>query len=289
MGLPEVQNTKTSLMEAMIVRVARLPVQGSLLPKLQKMLGELDSNTDDVLGMIKLDPGLTGRILRRANSAALSAGTRIGSIEEAVARVGYYEVNRLLLESVTHRLLARPLRCYGLAPGALWQASLACAFAMEKLARHTHRSEDTAYTVGLLHSVGMIVISGEMESGQKGRPLLGNPFDPNLGERERERFGFDHAEIGAELLRFWDFPPSMIEAIRFQLMPTRCETVPKLACLLSLARWVRDHLSLAAGHNSLKVPDPYLIRLAGLDQDDLDNLVRVVKARLDDAEDLVIG
>ena len=239
--------------------------------------------------MIKLDPGLTGRILRRANSAALSSGNRIGSIEEAVARIGYFEVNRLLLESVTHRLLARPLRCYGLASGALWRASLACAFAMERLARHTHRSEDTAYTVGLLHSVGMIVISEEMESGQKGRPLLGNPFDSNLGDRERERFGFDHAEIGAELLRFWDFPPGMIEAIRFQLIPTRCDSVPKLACLLGLARWVRDRLSFAAGHGALKAPDPFLVRLAGMNQEDLDNLVRVVKARLDDAEDLAVS
>lgn len=288
MGLSGVEKDP-QVLESMIARVARLPVQGSLLPKLQKLLGQPDSNTDEVLGMIKLDPGLTGRILRRANSAALSSGNRIGSIEEAVARIGYFEVNRLLLESVTHRLLARPLRCYGLASGALWRASLACAFAMERLARHTHRSEDTAYTVGLLHSVGMIVISEEMESGQKGRPLLGNPFDSNLGDRERERFGFDHAEIGAELLRFWDFPPGMIEAIRFQLIPTRCDSVPKLACLLGLARWVRDRLSFAAGHGALKAPDPFLVKLAGMNQEDLDNLVRVVKARLDDAEDLAVS
>ena len=273
----------------MIARVARLPVQGTILPKLQRMLSELDSNVDDVLDMIKLDPGLIGRVLRRSNSVAFAAGTRIGSIEEAVARIGYREVNRLLLESVTHRLLARPLRCYGLASGVIWRASLVCAFAMEMLADHTRRSQDTAYTLGLLHAVGMIVISHEMEAERLSRPLLGNPFEPGLGERERDRFGHDHAEIGAELLRFWEFPESLIEAIRFQLNPTRCETAPKLACLLALARWVRDRICGGSGWGSHEPPDPYLMKLAKIDEEELEHLCVVVEERLDAAESLISG
>jgi len=274
---------KTSV-ESMIARVARLPVQGTILPKLQRMLSEPDSNTDEVLAMIKLDPGLIGRVLRRSNTVAYAIGNRIGSIEEAVARIGYREVNRLLLESVTHRLLARPLRCYGLAPGVIWRASLVCAFAMELLADRTRRSGDTAYTLGLLHAVGMIVISHEIETENISRPLLGNPFDSTLSERERIRFGHDHAEIGAELLRFWEFPESMVDAIRYQLNPTRCERAPKLACLLALARWVRDRLCAATGWGVLEPPDPFLMKLANLDEEELDQLCKVVEARLDAAE-----
>jgi len=278
-----------SSVKSMIARVARLPVQGTILPKLQRMLSEPDSNVDEVLDMIKLDPGLIGRVLRRSNSAAFSAGYRIGSIEEAVARIGYHEVNRLLLESVTHRLLARPLRCYGLAPGVIWRASLVCAFAMEILAEHTSRSQDTAYTLGLLHAVGMIVIGHEMEAERVSRPILGNPFKTGLGERERERFGYDHAEIGAELLKFWEFPRAMVASVRYQLNPTLCRTAPKLACLLSLARWVRNRICAETGWGSLDAPDPFLMKLAKLDEDGLNQLCVEVEARLDAAENLASG
>lgn len=270
----------------MIARVARLPVQGTILPRLQRMLSEPDSNGDDVLKMIKLDPGLIGRVLRRSNSVTFANGSRIGSIEEAIARIGYHEVNRLLLESVTHRLLARPLRCYGLASGVIWRASLVCAFAMEMLAEHTHRSQDTAYTLGLLHAVGMIVISHEMEAEHLSQPLLGNPFEPDLGERERMRFGFDHAEIGAELLRFWEFPESMIESVRFQLNPTLCRTTPKLACLLALARWVRNRICAETGWGDFEAPDPYLMKLATVDEEELNQICEVAEERLDAAESL---
>ncbi len=289
MILPQVEVEGKTSVESMIARVARLPVQGTILPKLQRMLSEPDSNGDEVLNMIKLDPGLIGRVLRRSNSVAFATGYRIGSIEEAVARIGYREVNRLLLESVTHRLLARPLRCYGLASGAIWRASLVCAFAMEMLAKHTRRSEDTAYTLGLLHAVGMIVISHEMEAENRSRPLLGNPFENGLGERERERFGHDHAEIGAELLKFWEFPESMIEAVRFQLSPTLCKTTPKLACLLALARWVRNRICAETGWGDPEPPDPFLMKLAALEEEELNQICVVAEERLDAAESLAAG
>jgi HD-like signal output (HDOD) protein len=126
--------------------------------------------------MIKLDLGLIGRVLSWSNTVALSVGYRIG----------YREVNRLLLESITHRLLVRPLRCYGLAPGVIWRESLVCAFAMEILAERTRRSQDTAYTLGLLHAVGMIVIGHEMEAEKVSRPFLA---DCDGLCKPRERWG----------------------------------------------------------------------------------------------------
>ena len=289
MGMTESRSDGVNRLDSILARGANLPVQGPLLPRLQLFLGNPDSNTDEILGMIKLDPGLTGRILQRANSVVHARGNRIGSMDEAVARIGYREVSRLLMESVAQRLLARPLHCYGLAPGALWRASLAGAFVMEELASHTRRSEDTAYTSGLLHAVGMVLISEEIESEGPERLVLGNPFEPGLDERGRQWFGCDHAEVGAALLALWGFPDAMIETIRYQFSPTRSPTVPKLTCLLGLARWIRDRHCAGTGTAAREGPDPYLVKLADLDGDGLAGIVGVVGRRLIEAEMLTLG
>ncbi|MEZ5278778.1 MAG: HDOD domain-containing protein [Opitutaceae bacterium] len=287
--MTESRGESANRLDSILARGVNLPVQGPLLPRLQQFLGNPDSNTDEILGMIKLDPGLTGRILQRANSVVHARGNRIGSMDEAVARIGYREVSRLLMESVARRLLARPLHCYGLAPGALWRASLAGAFAMEELASHTHRSEDTAYTSGLLHAVGMVLVSQEIESEGPERLVLGNPFEPGLDERERRRFGCDHAEVGAALLELWGFPDAMTEAVRYQLSPTRSPNVPRLACLLGLALWIRNRQCAGTGTAAREGPDPYLVKLADLDEDGLSRIVGSVGRRLSEAEMLTIG
>ena len=160
---------------------------------------------------------------------------------------------------------------------------------MEALAARTHRSEDTAYTAGLLHAVGMILISEEVELEKPNRPILGNPFEPGLEEREREWLGCDHAEVGAELLARWQFPTAMVEAIRFQFAPTRSPHVPKLACLLGLARWIRDRLCSGTGTAARETADPFLLKLAELDPEGLNELVALVRERLGEAERIALG
>ena len=94
------------------------------------------------------------------------------------------------------------------------------------------------------------------------------------------------AEIGAELLRFWEFPESLIEAIRFQLNPTRCENAPKLACLLALARWVRNRICAETGWGDHEPPDPFHMKLAALEEEELNQICVVAEERLDAAESL---
>jgi len=81
----------------------------------------------------------------------------------------------------------------------------------------------------------------------------------------------------------------MIESVRFQLNPTLSRTTPRLACLLALALWVRNRICTEPGWGEVESPDPFLMNLAGLDEEELQQICVVAEERLDAAESLAAG
>jgi HD-like signal output (HDOD) protein len=64
---------------------------------------------------------------------------------------------------------------------------------------------------------------------------------------ERERFGFDYAQVGGELMRAWNLPASLESAIRFHTMPARADEFEFEAAIIHFAsvvtetrEWARD-------------------------------------------------
>src|SRR5688572_31040501 len=117
--------------------------------------------------------------------------------------------------------------------------SITCALAAESIAEQTNVDRNIAYTVGLLHSIGMVVIDDwavrnrpEIRFGQRTLPL-------EACEAERAKLGFHQAEAGAALLRSWDFPPAMLEPVRWQYLPNGTAAHFPLAALLHVAKWLR--------------------------------------------------
>src|SRR6185312_9976876 len=112
--------------------------------------------------------------------------------------------------------------------------------AAEQLAGHAGIDRSLAYTVGLLHGVGLISLDAWRQSTPPVRrfPTLGLPSETVAAE-ERE-FGFNNATVAAALLRLWEFPPSIVDPICWQYEPQAAKDEPLMACLLHTAKWLRD-------------------------------------------------
>ncbi|MDP2136399.1 MAG: HDOD domain-containing protein, partial [Candidatus Didemnitutus sp.] len=125
---------------------------------MKKLLCDGNSAIPEVVALVRLDPGISARVLQVGNSAYYSQGLRCYTVEEAVARVGYDRIYELVANAVASQVLVRPLACYAIEADELWESSIACAVAAEFLAEHLKFERDIAYTVGLLHGVGLVVI-----------------------------------------------------------------------------------------------------------------------------------
>src|SRR6185369_15331136 len=110
------------------------------------------------VALIRLDPGIAARVLQVANSAYFAKGVRCFTVDEAVNRVGYDQIYELVSYAVESQVLVRPLDVYRIEADELWKMSVAAALAAELLADRTGVNRESAYTVGLLHCVGMVAI-----------------------------------------------------------------------------------------------------------------------------------
>ena len=189
--------------------------------------------------MVRLDPGIAARVLQFGNSTYFSRGLRCYTVEEAVNRVGYEQIYELVAAAVASQVLVRPLAAYTMEADELWQSSIACALAAEVLAERIGADRSVAYTIGLLHSIGMVAID---DWAMRNRPDLrfvskGLPLE--CVEAERTALGFHQAETGAALMRLWEFPQVMTEPVRWQYLPNATAIHFQFSALLHVAKWIR--------------------------------------------------
>ncbi|MDQ5977550.1 MAG: hypothetical protein QG602_522 [Verrucomicrobiota bacterium] len=255
-----------------------LPSAPRVLPRLKQLLCDGNTAMSEVVEMVRLDPGIAARVLQFGNSAYFSHGLRCYTVEEAVNRVGYEHIYELVCTAVASQVLVRPLCTYGLEAEDLWQNSIACALATEVLADRLNADRDVAYTVGLLHCLGMVVIDDWATCRQPSLRLISKGLPLESCEEERAVLGFHQAEAGAALLRHWAFPPVISEPVRWQYLPGGTAAHYRFAALLHAAKWVRTRVLHSDMHPA--TPQAQLLNRLGLTLAQLETIAIDVDQRL---------
>ncbi len=230
--------------EEILAAVPSIPALPTAAAKVLQLLQDDNSSMGDIMGAIEYDPGLTSDVLRLANSAFFAGPRKIGSLPEAGVLFGTARIQQLVLASAVFPLASKPLKGYDLPPGELLDNLIGVAVGAEELGRTlSEKPPAHAFTAGLLHGVGKIVLGTFVEVDAL--PILelaheeGLPFD----EAERRILGIDHAEVGAELLRHWQLPGDIEDAVRWQYRPDNLEGDKLLVDLVHVA----VHLSISCG------------------------------------------
>ena len=213
-----------------------LPLSHSI-SKVQAMLSRADYDACDLAQHLRLDPTLAARVMSVANSAFFSRKP-CGAIEDAVNRLGTVQLTRIFAQVLASSALIHPLRAYGLPADALWRRSVLAAVGAEMAAGRKGEDRSAAYMIGLLHLVGMLVIDSVWAKRTEMKKLSLWDFEREWAADEKDMCGFDHAALGAEMLRQLSFPPSVVSAISRQYDPP----VEPVECSLYVGRVVRSVL-----------------------------------------------
>jgi putative nucleotidyltransferase with HDIG domain len=184
------------------------------LPSLPALLIEaLQHTTDDqsltnLADKIGQDPPMVVRILRIANSPFYGMSREIGSLQQAIVLLGLNRVRNMLLGVCFSKML--PVRHKDFDYPLFLHHSMAVADCARQLANYTGIAQDIAFTAGLLHDIGrlvMVLLFPDDFSRIVNEPL------PDSVETERRILGFDHVEIGSKAARHWNLPVVIQEAI----------------------------------------------------------------------------
>jgi HD-like signal output (HDOD) protein len=199
---------------ARAVQVAEnLPASPRVLADLQERLRDPNAGFDDVTELLQRDSGLTARIIRIANGVVYSKGEPVGTLEEALGRVGFEEVFRLTSLASISGLVNFQLRFYGVTAQRLRENSVFTAVMMEEMAQFVSADPRVSYTAGLLRSAGKIALDA---TAQRDLRFVRPPAMSPLGVLawEQDVFGPTNCEVGAALLRAWRMPADVYVPIR---------------------------------------------------------------------------
>ena len=189
--------------------------------RLAELVGRPECDLNDVVELITFDQALTARLLRAANSAASGSAINIGTMQEAVTRMGTAQVFALAMASGARPFLQSRVPAYGLGEGALWRHSVAAAVAAE-IAPAFCRAvvPPETFTAALLHDVGKLVMGRFLDPEILGLIQRAREVDHlNQLEAESLLLNVHHGELGGLIAQHWKLPPSVVLGITYHHNP----------------------------------------------------------------------
>lgn len=277
-------------LEHIVSTLESLPALPETVVRVVQLTRDPDLRPDDLAKAITRDQSLTANVLRLCNSAHYGLPRVISSIHQAILYLGFCTIRTLVLTSSVRGYLEQPLEGYGYGRGGLWRHSVAVALAAQTLCRRQRPDlEDVAYTAGLLHDIGKVVLSNylthyveeiQRRTREEGTPLI---------SVEREILGVDHAELGGDIACRWNFPDELVHTIRYHHNLEREGKPTYLLCVVHVADAVAWRLGLGpAQEEPYFEPFPPAMEALGLTPDAYERYCETVVSVLDAAQEFLV-
>lgn len=213
-----------SLRDEMRPRISFPPLPHTV-ERVSTLLSEMgaEPNTLELAKIVDSDPMVAASVLRRINSAYYGVRRRIASVQKAVMLLGFLEVANLVLTAGMVQLeetfgQETPSEAFE----RIMRTCIGTAQYAREIAGHLNLPcEGPAFTAGLLHAVGrLIILHNDAEAYEA---LWADEGMLPSREAERETFGIDHARLGAIAADEWKLPGLLIKAIRYYPTPEKLD------------------------------------------------------------------
>ena len=171
-------------------KIEPLPTAPTILPKLLSALSNPDVNVDEVVNLVVHEPALAAKVLKLCNSAFFAGSEPTAHVSEAIYRIGFYNVYRLVVAACGESTLELVSPDWGMDIRGLWNHSVMTGLAAEVLATTSGEDEGILFTAGLLHDFGKLIFAGAVKAayGKLTSGVHGNPSVLLALEKEQVRY-----------------------------------------------------------------------------------------------------
>ena len=235
-------------LEALLQNPNALPTAPKVVEELVSSFDDPDVMVEAIARKLSQDPVLSAKLLRLANSAYYHVSRRIGNVEDAVRMLGFVTVRTLVISS---GLVGGFKTVPGMDLKRFWRYSLHTAVAGKWLAKKVGVNTDLAFTIGMMHAIGQLVMHVGAPTESQELDQTCGPYEAGRMAAETAAFGYNYSEVGAELAVRWKFPDIFADTIRDFSAPAS-----RMAGVLHLATWCAqaDELKLSAEQRAASLP-----------------------------------
>lgn len=246
----------------------KLPSLPTVVLALLQSLDQEELNTSAMAEKIALDQALSASTLRLANSSFYGMARQVDTIEQAIVILGFRTVRSLVTTVALIDTFAGSAH-QRIDFSLFWRHAVAVAICARELASRLDLNAEQAYTAGLLHDIGRLVLASQFPSHYELTMAYRVQHDCSLFEAERAVLGLDHAAVGHALTRHWKFPEELQQAVALHHAPS-VKGRPALPLVVQAADLIAHALDLSMYVDDLVPPVPTgLWQQLGLDDEAL--------------------
>jgi putative nucleotidyltransferase with HDIG domain len=198
--------------EEVVKQVQDLPTLPAIVMEILNSIDAEDLDISVLAKKVSFDQALTAKTLRFANSSFYGTPSKVTTIHQAINVLGVQSVRNLITVAAMTGCFPQS-QCEGFDFKAFWRHSIATALCAELLARQLHVNQEFAFTAGLLHDIGRLVLVTRFPLDYQKALQHRKQHDGYLLDSERAILGVDHVMAGHALAQHWNFSDILLRAI----------------------------------------------------------------------------
>lgn len=274
-------------MDSKLQRLSQLPSLPTVAVQLLNMFSDPEVSISDVVYVLQMDPALSGKILKAANTSRFGMKRPVCDLQRAVVLLGKKSVMALALGfSLAEASMSR-------SPHAnlysdFWFQSLVRGCAASLLAeRYTNVDAAESFTIGLLARIGRLAMLGSDRERFIACIEKANETGAPLDEIEAQCASITSRQVTLYLVREWKLPLHCLDAINDMnaSMDEACANrVPGAVDLTDILRIASALADFFSGENrGLAIAKAYELccSILGMTEEQVNDLVDRVREALD--------
>ncbi len=206
--------TEMTTISTLLQDVTKLPSLPSVAMKIVEEVKKDMSSIGDLVDIMSVDPALTTKILRVANSSFYAPPYKVDSVDKAVNIIGLEALKNIALSFVIVEGLKRK-SIDEFNHELFWKRSITAAVSAEMISSKLRSTAGDVFVTPLLMDIGVYVMYLSRPDDYLKVLDRKKVSEMTTDEAEREVFGFDHMEAGSEVLKYWGIPEEIYMPIAY--------------------------------------------------------------------------
>jgi putative nucleotidyltransferase with HDIG domain len=235
--------------EQLAVGVQDLPSLPAVVMELLSSIEQEDIDISVLAKKVSYDQALTAKTLRLANSSTYGLQVKVTTIQQAITFLGFQTTRNLITAAAITGCFPSG-RCVGFHDKGFWRHSIATAACARALARRMRFNQDIAFTAGLLHDIGRLVLVTGHPDAYAQVVAWHAQHGGDWQDAEQAILGIDHVDAGVALADHWNFSSTMRQAIAYHHAPD-IHGAGFLAAIVHVANAIVHALDLAGEDDEL--------------------------------------
>lgn len=188
--------------------IDKLPPIPTNIIDLRRVAADPNVEFSKIVPLLNKDPGMAANLLKFANSARYGVSHKIDSIEEAILYFGMSNLMEFIAVSFADGVMKKSFsRLHGVDSYFDHSREISAQCRTIAIAANMSRHDQETYAlVGLLHDIGKLILT--IASDKQAYPLISASVNKmtEVVNSEKDLWGIDHCEVGAQICKKWKFP-----------------------------------------------------------------------------------